>query len=271
MKIYGYVRVSTMKQNIERQIRNIKAKYPEAIIVEDSFTGTKLDRPGWNKIYSEIQKGKIKKGDKIVFDSVSRMSRDADEGFEVYEELYSKGIDLYFLKEPHINTEIYREAAERQIKLEINSGDPDADELVSGMVELFNKYNLALAKKQIRIAFEQSEKEVEDLHQRTKEGIETARLKGKQIGAVEGSKLDIQKRDPAKAIIKQYSKDFDGDLSDNEVMAILATKQYEHIAEERKRDKSGNVAVVSSKKSQKSLKLARNTYYKYKREIKAEL
>ncbi len=44
-----------------------------------------------------------------------------------------------------------------------------------------NKYLLALAKEQIRLAFEQAEKEVQDLHQRTAEGIETARLAGKQM------------------------------------------------------------------------------------------
>ena len=49
-----------------------------------------------------------------------------------------------------------------------------------------NKYLLALAKEQIRLAFEQAEKEVQDLHQRTAEGIETARLAGKQIGQKPG-------------------------------------------------------------------------------------
>ena len=43
---------------------------------------------------------------------------------------------------------------------------------------------MSLPKEQIRLAFEQSEKEVQDLHQRTKEGIETARLNGKQSGFV---------------------------------------------------------------------------------------
>ena len=32
-KVYGYCRVSTMKQSIERQIRNVKEKYPDAVIV----------------------------------------------------------------------------------------------------------------------------------------------------------------------------------------------------------------------------------------------
>lgn len=55
---------------------------------------------------------------------------------------------------------------------------------VDYILEGINKYLMSLAKEQIRLTFEQSEKEVEDLHQRTKEGIEKARLNGKQIGSV---------------------------------------------------------------------------------------
>ena len=35
------------------------------------------------------------------------MSRNADDGFKLYEQLYNKGVNLVFLKEPHINTETY--------------------------------------------------------------------------------------------------------------------------------------------------------------------
>lgn len=42
------------------------------------------------------------------------------------------------------------------------------------ILEGVNQYLMELAREQIRIAFEQAEKEVSDLHQRTKEGIETA-------------------------------------------------------------------------------------------------
>ena len=79
MKVFGYARISTLKQSIERQIRNIKAVYPDAVIVTEKYTGTKMDRPEWSKLYKKAQAG-----DLIVFDSVSRMSRDAEEGFQVY-------------------------------------------------------------------------------------------------------------------------------------------------------------------------------------------
>ena len=40
MKKYGYCRVSTPKQNIERQVRNIQNSYPDAIIIKEVYTGS---------------------------------------------------------------------------------------------------------------------------------------------------------------------------------------------------------------------------------------
>ena len=80
MSIYGYCRISTAKQSIDRQIRNIHAEYPTAHIVQEAYTGTSIMRPEWNKLYRILQAG-----DMVVFDSVSRMSRNAEEGFALYE------------------------------------------------------------------------------------------------------------------------------------------------------------------------------------------
>ena len=222
---YGYCRISQRKQSIDRQIRNIKASYPEAIIIQEAYTGTTIDRKEWNKLYKLV-----KAGDTIIFDSVSRMSRNAEEGFKAYEELYSRGVELVFLKEPHINTTTFKTAMEKAIPLTGTS----LDYILDGI----NKYLLALAKEQIIIAFQQSAKEVEDLHQRTKEGLETARLNGKQIGIVKGTKLTTKKSVASKEVILKHSKDFNGTLDDSDVMKLTG--------------------------------LARNTYYKYKRELKEE-
>ena len=178
---YGYCRISKAKQSIERQIRNIKAAYPNALIIQEVFTRTRIDRKEWQKLVS-----KVKDGDTIIFDSVSRMSGNADDGFAAYEDLYSRGVSLVFLKEPHINTETYKKALQNNVQL---TGS-NVDYILEGV----NKYLMALAQEQIRLAFEQSEKEVEDLHQRTREGIETARLNGKQIGQRKGAKLTTKKR-----------------------------------------------------------------------------
>ncbi len=131
-------------------------------IVKEVYTGTKFQgRKELEKILDKVQAG-----DTIIFDSVSRMSRDAEEGFQLYEELFHRDISLVFLKEPHINTETYKRAVMNQINM---TGDK-----IDLILEGVNQYLMELAREQIRIAFEQAEKEVSDLHQRTKEGIETA-------------------------------------------------------------------------------------------------
>ena len=223
MRQYGYVRISTKKQNIERQIRNIKKEYPTAVILQDEYTGTTLARPAWDKLMKVV-----KEGDIIIFDSVSRMSRNADEGFTVYEDLFNKKIELVFLKEPQINSQTYKNALQNAI--------PMTGTAVDYILDGINKYLMELAKEQIRLAFEQAEKEVEDLHQRTREGIVTARLNGKQIGGKTGVKLTTKKSIIAKEIIKTHSKDFGGTLSDSECIKLAG--------------------------------VSRNTFYKYKSEIR---
>lgn len=223
MCMYGYCRISQKKQSIERQIRNIKASYQDAVIIEEAYTGTTTDRPQWNRIYN-----KVRANDTIIFDSVSRMSRNADEGCKAYEELYNRGVNLIFLKEPHINTDTYKQSLNGLVSMT----NTDVDFILEGV----NKYLMALAKSQIKIAFQQAEKEVEDLHQRTKEGIETARLAGKQIGKSKGDSWETKKSKATKEVILKHSKDFGGNLTDAEVIKLTG--------------------------------LARNTYYKYKKELK---
>ncbi len=234
MKEYGYCRISTPQQSIDRQERNIKAKYPKAHISKEAYTGTKVEG---RKELDKILKA-VKPGDTIVFDSVSRMSRNADEGIALYEQLFNKGVELVFLKEPHINTATYREALQKQIDVTVNTGDTATDTFINTIIEALKRFQMDLAKQQIELAFAQAEKEVQDLHQRTAEGIQTARLNGKQIGQKQGAKLNVKKKAPAMEQIKKYSKDFDGTLKDIAVMQLVG--------------------------------LARNTYYKYKAELKAE-
>lgn len=213
--IYGYCRISTKKQSIDRQIRNIKREFPTAIILTEAFTGTKLDRPEWNKLNR-----KLKYGDTIVFDEVSRMSRNAKEGFALYQRLFNIGINLVFLKEPHMNTDSYKEAMQGIFSTEIQSGDKATDDLVNSIMAAVNKFMMNKVEKDIYKAFEQAQKEVDYLHQRTKEGIETARLNGKQIGLEKGTKLTTKKSLVAKEVIKKHNKDFGGSLSNEDTWKL---------------------------------------------------
>ena len=166
--IYGYARVSTPSQNIERQIKNLQEYNKDIKIYKEKYTGTRIDgRQEFNKMLSKTCEGDI-----IVFDEVSRMARNKEDGVKLYFELYEKGVELIFLKEPHINTSIYKKALETQIT---KSGNTIADIYI----EATNEVLRLIAKQQIEIAFDKAQSEVQRLKERTKEGIEVARRNGK--------------------------------------------------------------------------------------------
>lgn len=225
-RIYGYARISRKEQSIERQIRNIQAEYPDAKIVEEAFTGTKIEG---RKEFEKLLKV-VKSGDTIVFDSVSRMSRNAEEGIALYEQLYQNGVQLVFLKEHYIDTATYEKA--------LSEGIPLTGTNIDIILSAINEYLKVLRREQIVAAFGQAEKEVSDLHQRTKEGIETARLNGKQIGAVKGKKLTTKKEVEAKKLILKHNRDFGGSLTNEETWKLI--------------------------------EISKMTFYKYKRELLQE-
>lgn len=229
--IFGYARISTMKQRIERQIDNIKREYPGAVIITEEYTGTTTDRPKWNKLIEQVKEESAKGSDiTLVFDEVSRMSRNAKEGFEDYKMLYDMGVNLVFLKERHIDTDNFRQALQSKVSMT----GTDVDIILSAV----NEYMMKLAERQIEIAFQTAQAEVDYLHQRTSEGVRKAQAAGKQIGRAKGSKVETKKAIEAKKQIRKHNKDFGGNLSDVDCMKLTG--------------------------------LARNTFYKYKREMKAE-
>ena len=231
--IYGYVRISTRQQSLDRQKDNIKSRYPTAYIVEEIYTGTSLHRPKGEALYKQL-----KAGDTVVFDEVSRMSRDAKEGFALYKELYLKNVNLAFLKEPHLDTSSYKAAlnkASLATGVSINTGKASSDNLMMGMVALIRQFLLEKADEDIKLAFERSQQEVDYIHERTREGMAQARLHGRQIGREKGKLYETQKSKTSKEDIQKMAKAFGGQYSDKDCIRIL--------------------------------KLSKNTYYKYKKEL----
>lgn len=227
MAIYGYCRVSTPRQKIERQEANILAVYPNAIIIKEVYTRTKFQgRTEWPKLMK-----KLKPGDSIVFDSVSRMSGDQQEGVECFFQLYNAGIELIFLKEPSINTCNYRNAVAQQIQLTGTNVDI--------ILQAINEFLRDLATEQIRASFRGAESEVTTLRQRTKEGVREAKKHGKPLGRPAGKKYETKKGLQAKRDIQKLSRSFDGNMSDEDCIRLIG--------------------------------VSKPTYYKYKRELADEL
>lgn len=158
------------------------------------------------------------------------MSRNAMEGIEEYFNFFEKGIELIFLKEQYINTELYKE----QLKLNKNLSVEDKD-LNDTIIKGIREYLIKLAEKQIIIAFNQSEKEVQDLRERTKEALRERKRQGIVLGMKKGTTFETKKSKEMKVQIEKLSRHFNGNLKDSEVISLL--------------------------------KLSRGTYYKYKKEI----
>lgn len=229
--IYGYARVSTTHQKIARQITNITAIYPSATIIREYYTGTTQNRPHWEKFITQV-----KKDDVIVFDSVSRMARNSEEGYKDYKRLYEMGISLVFINEPLINTSVLDATKSKLLSVSIETGNEAVDNFFKGNIELINNFLMALAEEQIKAAFDQAEKEVIDLHTRISQGMREAKKNGVKIGLEQGTTLTTKKSIDCKAIIQKHSKDFGGSLEDTDVIKLCGC--------------------------------SRNSYYKYKRELK---
>lgn len=233
MCVYGYVRVSTQQQKTQRQADNIKAFNPDAIIYEEKQSGKYIE----NRTVFKKLLAKLKAGDTIIFDEVSRMSRNAEEGYNLYMKLMEQDINLVFLKERHIDTDEYKRRTQNHIA-RISSSNDKLDNLVNGILGLIEDFERENLKDNIKLAFEQAENERLFLIKRVTEGkLRSEKHQGRPKGSLN---IKTDKADNIKKIIREQSKDFEGRFSDAKIMKEYLTG------------------------------VARNTYYKYKKELRNE-
>lgn len=239
--IVGYARVSTPTQRLRRQIENLKAAYPDIVVVSEVYTGTTENRPKWKKLLRQCRAGIVSK---LVFDEVSRFSRNAEEAVKEYKELYELGIELEFLKEPHINSRIYRDASERKIEIATDQMDEETAQLISTVIGGLNEYLFSIAEKQIFLAFEHAQKERELLSKRTSEGLKQAKLMGSKVGRQPGQKLVTKKQKRAKRIIRNHYKLLGGELTATQcytLAQITKSTFYRYLDEMRQEDKKKGI------------------------------
>ena len=96
MATYGYARVSTRGQakdgnSLESQNKLLKENGAEKIF-SDCFTGTKLDRPEFDKLLSIL-----KPGDKLIVTKLDRFARTARQGMELISSLLEKEVSVHVL------------------------------------------------------------------------------------------------------------------------------------------------------------------------------
>lgn len=232
--IYGMIRVSSKSQNDRRQIRNILEKYPNAEIIRETYTGTNLFK---SKIFISVLK-KLHDGDLLVYDSANRMSRNEHQGWKLYKYLFDHNIDIEFLKDNNINTSEYRKMIANTILYPNTTQCKFVDNFISTTIDTLNKLILDTAEEKIRNVFRSAERTADEVHTYTREGLQTAKENGSRVGLPCGSKLNTKKSIESKKFIEDNSVDFNGTLSNSDCIKILG--------------------------------ISRNSFYKYKKELKCE-
>ena len=96
--IFGYARVSTVEQNLYRQIDALKEAGADEII-EEKMTGTKADRPQLNRLLD-----KLRTGDIMLVADLTRLSRSTKDLFDLVEKIEKKGANIKSLKESWLDT-----------------------------------------------------------------------------------------------------------------------------------------------------------------------
>jgi DNA invertase Pin-like site-specific DNA recombinase len=220
--VYGYCRISNASRPIAQQEKEIKKYYPDAIIINEEYDGVLSD----NKRYLFL-KTLIKRGDTLILTDITRLAGSSDKAFEEYSFLLTEGVVVVFIHSPYLNTDAYKNAFEAFIM----RNEPYDEAILLKIKECV----FALINEQINLTFKAIQRISDFRSERTKEGIVEARKNGKQIGGKPGKKLNIKKAGKAKAIIRQFSVTFGGDMNDTACAKLAG--------------------------------VSRNTFYKYKREI----
>lgn len=95
--IIGYCRVSTRGQlteghSLEVQKQDILARYENAHIETEQYTGTTIERPIFNKVIDDL-----KQGDTLVVTKLDRLARNTVEGIQIVQKLFNKGVAVHVL------------------------------------------------------------------------------------------------------------------------------------------------------------------------------
>lgn len=88
---FGYARVSTVHQDLQMQLQELKKENCDEIFTE-KISGTKKDRPEFKKLLS-----KISTGDTLVVTKVDRFARNTRNALEIIQDLFNKGVRVHIL------------------------------------------------------------------------------------------------------------------------------------------------------------------------------
>lgn len=199
-KTFAYVRVSSKEQNINRQLDIMRSLgIDERDMFIDKASGKDTNREQYQAL-----KSIVREGDTVVFDSITRLSRNMNDIKKEYEWFTTNKINLQFVKEPMLNT---------------------TNDKTDVMKQAINDIILTLLG-----AFAQQERE--NIKQRQKEGIESAKARGKHLGRPKATLTKEQQLQFEKLYIKWKANEITATAMMNELNMKRTTfykiiKEYE--------------------------------------------
>ncbi len=152
MAVYGYARVSSTEQNLDRQIIQLKKYVPEENIITDKASGKNMNRPGVVALKGPLG---LRPGDTLYIVSLDRLSRSKAD----------LKAELSWFKDNQINLKIL-DLPTSMIEV------PEGQEWVRDMTT-----NIL-----IEVLSSMAEQERLTIRKRQREGIDAAKAKGKHLG-----------------------------------------------------------------------------------------
>lgn len=136
----GYARVSSVDQNLARQLEQLKTEHPDRIF-EDKASGATTNRPAFQQMMEYVREG-----DTIIVCSMDRLARNLADLLNITKELQDKEVSIRFLKE--------------SIKLDATGSDAAMTKLLMSMLGAVAEFERAM------------------IRERQREGIELAKKRG---------------------------------------------------------------------------------------------
>ena len=185
---YGYARISTGKQKTDRQI-DILEKYNLDRIYADVVTGSKFDRPEYQKLTEEI----LREGDELFVKEVDRLGRNKRETLEELRKLKQKGVIIRILEIPTTLTVLNNETEQNKLMLEM---------INNMLIEMYTTF---------------AQVELEKIRTRTKEALAAKKNRGETLGR---PRVELPKN--FKKVYRQYKN---RDITAVQAMKLLDLKK----------------------------------------------
>ena len=223
-KKFGYCSSGCTIPQFEKQINMINTAHPNAIIIKELYSKTMTDRTELKKLLFQLESG-----DTLIVSSMDRLSREPEKLLEYYRELAEKGVNLIFLRQPYMNTEVFMPAY-RDLLNRIPASEHD---LVRGSL-----YRVLAV--QITRVLEKNWEDLQMQRSHMRESFEKAKKEKDQNGKARSKRYESRKSFMVKELIRKYNQNYEGGMNDVQTM-------------EQIRNDMGTIS--------------RNTYYKYKKEL----